>query len=429
MVRDTSESRATGGPISGAHTFYVATHYKDFQLLWLGSFVAQAAQWLQILTLGWLVLELTEGNAFLTGSVAGVRFLPVLLISPWAGVLADRLDRRKLLMATQLVMAGAAMGFASLVLVSDVGSGEVSGPLRVWHPFAYSVIAGVAHSIIQPVRQAMVANVVPHQNLASAIALTNMAYPSTRIVGPALGGLLIATLGFTWNFFFEAGAYLLIVLLMVPMRLPYREEVSRTRVSAISSLKDGVRYVIRTRAIMQLIVMSFIPNLVFQPLVFVLPVFTNEVLNRGADAGGILAAAMGVGGITSATCIAALGFVFRKGIVTFAGLIGGCIFVLLFSQSEWYLVSIPLLAGLGFCNNMFRTGNGTLVQLLVPDELRGRVISIYMLDQGFVPLATLLISLLIHIWNPGDAFTAIASVCLVFAVLQAVAFREVRRLE
>ena len=179
-------------------------------------------------------------------------------------------------MATQLVMAGAAMGFASLVLVSDVGSGEVSGPLRVWHPFAYSVIAGVAHSIIQPVRQAMVANVVPHQNLASAIALTNMAYPSTRIVGPALGGLLIATLGFTWNFFFEAGAYLLIVLLMVPMRLPYREEVSRTRVSAISSLKDGVRYVIRTRAIMQLIVMSFIPNLVFQPLVFVLPVFTNE---------------------------------------------------------------------------------------------------------------------------------------------------------
>ena len=103
--------------------------------------------------------------------------------------------------------------------------------------------------------------------------------------------------------------------------------------------------------------------------------------------------------------------------------------MLLFSQSEWYLVSIPLLAGLGFCNNMFRTGNGTLVQLLVPDELRGRVISIYMLDQGFVPLATLLISLLIHIWNPGDAFTAIASVCLVFAVLQAVAFREVRRLE
>ena len=429
MARQTNESGVAGGPVGGAHSLYVATHYRDFQLLWLGSFVAQAAQWLQILTLGWLVLELTDGNAFLTGTVAGVRFLPVLLIGPWAGVLADRLDRRKLLMATQLVMAGAAMSFAALVFASDVGSGEVSGPLRIWHPFVYMVIAGVAHSIIQPVRQAMVANVVPRQNLASAIALTNMAYPSTRIVGPALGGLLIATLGFTWNFFFEAGAYLLIVLLMVPMRLPYREEASQKGASAIGSLKEGVRYVIRARAIMQLIVMSFIPNLVFQPLVFVLPVFTREVLDRGPDAGGFLAAAMGIGGITSATCVAVLGFVFRKGMITFMGLIAGCIFVLLFSRSEVYPVSLVLLAGLGFSNNLFRTGNGTLVQLLVPDDLRGRVMSIYMLDQGFVPLATLLISLLIHVWNPGDAFTVIASVSLVLAVLQAVAFREVRQLE
>ena len=196
--------------------------YRDFRLIWAGNFAAQSVQWLQILTVGWLVLHLTEGNALLTGTVVGIRTLPVLLIGPCAGVLADRMDRRRLVMVSQSVMAVVAALFAVMVLSTDLDSDPVSGPLRWWHPFIYMALAGIAHAIIQPVRQAMVVNTVPRHGLTSALALNGMVYPATRILAPAVGGVLIATLGFKWNFFLEAMAYLGIVLSLLPARLPYR---------------------------------------------------------------------------------------------------------------------------------------------------------------------------------------------------------------
>lgn len=403
--------------------------YRDFRLVWLGNFVAQGGQWLQFLTVGWLTLELTEGNALLTGTVVAVRSLPVLVVGPWAGVLADRVDRRKLVMATQVGMAGAACLFAFLVMATDLEADPVSGPLRWWHPFVYMVFTGLAHSVLQPVRQAMIANTVPRRALTSALALNGMVYPSTRIVAPAVGGLLIAALGFKWNFFLEATAYLAMVLLLLPVKLPYREEAARQRVSAFDSMKDGMRYVWRERSIVQLMVLGFIPNFVLQPLVFMLPVFTTEVLGRGAATGGLLASAVGIGGVAAAVMVAAVGFIFRKGMTTFYGLIGACCFVLLFAQSAWLLASFAFLVGMGFFQYVFRVANSTLVQTIVPDALRGRVMSIYMLDHGFTPLATLLIGLIVHLWNPSGAFTVIGAVSLGLSVVMALAFRQVRRLE
>lgn len=403
--------------------------YRDFRLVWLGNFVAQGGQWLQFFTVGWLVLKLTGGDALLTGSVVGIRSLPVFLIGPWAGVLADRTDRRKVVMATQTCMAVAAVSFAILVIMSDLDSDPVSGPLRWWHPFVYMVVAGLANSIFQPVRQAMIANTVPRHALASALALNGMVYPATRIIAPAMGGLLIAILGFKWNFFLEAMAYVGIVLLLLPVKLPYREESEGRRTSAISSMKDGLRFVWRERRIVQLITLGLFPNFIWQPLVFLLPVFTTQVLGRGAGAGGILVSSIGVGGVTAAVIIAGVGFVFRKGVVTFIGLIGSCLLVLLFALSPWYLASIAILAAMGFCQYIFRVANSTLVQTIVPDDYRGRVMSIYMLDQGFTPLATLLTSLLVHFWNPLDAFKVIGGFSVALSVLLAVTFSRVRRLE
>ncbi len=416
------------GRAPGLSAFSTARLYKDFRYVWAGNFFAISGQWLQLLTIGWLVLKLTDGNALLTGTVVGIRTLPVLVIGPWAGVLADRVDRRKLAIVTQTVMAAAAAIFAVLVIATDLEAEVPVGPLRWWHPFLYMIIAGVAHSIIQPVRQAMVANTVPRHALASALALNGMVYPSTRIVAPALGGLLIAVLGFKWNFFLEAALYLIIVLLMLPVRLPYRTNGPRERASVFASMLAGIRYVKNERSILQLIVMALIPNLVFQPLIFVLPVFTTEVLNRGAGSGGALAAAVGVGGLIAAVFIALVGYLTRKGIATFFGLIGGCIFILLFAQSHWMGVSFAMLMGLGFSQYVFRVANSTLLQTVVPDALRGRVMSIYMLDHGITPLATLLIGLFIHLWNPSGAFTVIAAVSLGIAVAQALAFRSVREL-
>jgi len=429
-ISDSETSAPSSGrrPSSGLSTFETVKRFKDFRLVWIGNFFAQGAQWLQILTIGWLVLQLTDGNALLTGTAVGVRTLPILFIGPWAGVLADRLDRRKLIMVTQTVMAAAAVSFAILVIATDLDSETSSGPLLWWHPFIYMAISGIAHSIIQPVRQAMIANTVPREFLTKALALNGMVYPSTRIVAPALGGILIATLGFNWNFFIEAVAYVIMVLLLIPARLPFRTESSEKQLSMLASMRGGLVYVWREKSILQLIVMSFIPNFVFTPLVFILPVFTSQVLNRGPEAGGVLAAAIGAGGIVAGVIIATVGFVVRKGLATCWGLVVGCVFVVLFAQSNLYLVSIAALVGLGFCQYIFRVGNSTLIQGTVPDDLRGRVMSIYMLDSGFVPLATLAISLLIHFWNPQDAFTAVGILALALALVQFATFKLVRRL-
>ena len=250
-----------------------------------------------------------------------------------------------------------------------------------------------------------------------------------RIAGPAVGGLLIATLGFSWNFFIEASAYVIIVLVYLPMRLPFREERTSNEASLLASMREGLAYVVKEKTILQLILMAFIPNLVFQPVVFVLPIFTTQVLGRGAEAGGILAGAVGAGGIIAAVIIAGRGFVIRRGQATLVGLIGGCVFILLFSQSTWYFSSMAFLAGLGFFQYLFRVGNNTLIQTIVPDHLRGRVMSIYMLDNGLTPLATMLISFFIHVWSPAGAYTVIASISLALALLQLVFFRRVWQLE
>lgn len=409
-------------------TFKIALQYRDFRLVWVGNFFSQGAQWMQVLTIGWLVLKLTDGNALLTGTVVGIRTFPVLLIGPWAGVLADRVDRRKLIIIAQLGMAAAAIVFAFLVIATDLESETPSGPLRWWHPFIYMTIAGVGHSFIQPVRNALVANTVPRQAIVRAMTLNSMAFPTTRIVAPAIGGIIIATLGFNWNFFLEALAYIIMVGLMIPVRLPYSAQERQSSVSALNSLRDGISYVWREKPVLQLIVMSFIPNMVFTPLLFILPVFTSEVLGRDADAGGILSAAIGAGGIVAGVLITACGFLAGKGKATFFGLIGGCLFILVFAQSTWYVVSIATLACLGFCQYYFRTGNSTLIQAIIPDQLRGRVMSIYQLDNGFVPLATFATSWLVHIWNPGDVYTVIAGVSLLLAVAQLWVFHQARRL-
>ena len=429
MARNPAPPTGTKPGPSGGGNFWIISRYPDFKYLWIGNFFTVGAQWIQILTVGWLVLELTGGNAFLTGTVVGIRTFPILIIGPWAGVLADRMDRRKLVMVTQVYMAVSALVFASLVLATDLDAQPVSGPLRWWHAFIYMGVSGVAHSIVGPVRQAMVSNTVPLRDLGSALALNGMAHPSMRIVGPAIGGLLIATLGFNWNFFIEAAAYVVVVLIYLPMRLPYREQLTSNGVSMLASMKEGLTYVVKEKTILQLILMAFIPNLVFQPVVFVLPIFTTQVLGRGADAGGILAGAVGAGGIIAAVIIASRGFIIRRGQVTLFGLIGGCFFILLFSQSTWYLSSMACLAGLGFFQYMFRVGNNTLIQTIVPDSLRGRVMSIYMLDNGLTPLATMLISFFIHVWSPAGAYSVIALISLALALLQLVFFRRVWKLE
>ena len=427
------EEGPRGAPGSGTprhRGFHISTfaslRNRDYRFLWAGNFLASGAQWLQMLTLGWLVLHLTrdpvtgQGSALLSAMVIGIRPLPVLFIGPWAGVLADRIDRRQIVVVVQVALTALGVFFAFLVATERV---------LVWHAFAYVAISGICHAIIQPVRQALIANTVPRSDLSNALALHALGITSTRLLGPVLGGLLIVTLGgFKWNFFLESAAYAGMALLMIPMRTPYSEGHAAKHSSVFSNMREGFEYVWNDRVILYLIVLSFIPNFVFQPLVLLLPVFTSEVLESGAGLGGTLLAAMGAGGVVATLVIASMGFPIKKGLMALLALVIGSICVIVFAQSHWVPLSILIMVLLGFSHTSFRVSNLTLIQEIVPDTFRGRVTSIYYFDHGFAPLAVLIISLFVEFYGARGTLSIAGGLSLGAALLFLVTAHRIRQL-
>ena len=330
--------------------------------------------------------------------MGGLSTLPVLLVGPWGGVWGDRVDRRKLLMKIQTFMAILAVLFALLV-VSDHGL-ELSNQLRVWIAYSYVLASGISRSIAQPMRQALIANTVPPEAFGNAYASNSMNITGTRIFGPFVGGIIIASLGFTTNFLVEAALYASTVLVYLPMKTPYQREVVTRRRSAVSDFGDGVRFIRQEkRIILTLIMLGLIPNVVLHQAWFLLPVFTADVLRQKADVGGFLLSATGVGGFISSVIIASIGFTFKKGPVVLASTLASSIFVILFAVSPWLLPVYPLLPALIMIGLMsaaqshFRTTSGTLIQLSTPDRFRSRVTSLASYGQGFVFPFSILVGL------------------------------------
>ena len=414
------------------HTFDSWIAYRDYRFLWIGNFCANCAQWLQLLTVGWFVQDLTSGSAtsaLLVISVGAINTLPGLIVGPWGGVLGDRVDRRKLVMGVQSFMAVAAFAFASLV-VSDQGV-AFSDTVKVWLAYVYILTSGVARSIIQPLRQALIANTVPREALGNALATNVLTITSTRLIGPFFGGVLLATLGFYWNFTIEGLLYVGMVLMFIPMRTPYyRERPAARGRSPLSDLKEGIRYIWRDeRVIFNLMFLGLIPNLILQPFMFLLPVFTVEVVKQGPDVGGFLLAANGAGGLTAAFIIASVGFIFKKGHVVLFMAIASSVTVLLMAYSQWLAVAIIVIALVGFSQSAFRTTNGTLIQTIVPDNLRSRVTSLQGYGRGFIIFSSLLVGWFADITTVSMAIMAMGLLGLALAVWGTLTLSRVRELE
>ena len=196
-------------------TFDAWIAHRDYRFLWVGNFFANTAHWLQLLTLGWLVRDLTvdsEWSALLVVGISGISTLPGIVIGPLGGVLGDRVDRRRLIMSLQAFMMCLSFAFACVIAFDLV---------EVWHVFAYAIISGACLSITQPMRQALIANTVAPHMLGNAYATNVLTIPGTRAIGPFVGGFLIFNLGFFWNFTMEALLYLGMILAYLPMRTPY----------------------------------------------------------------------------------------------------------------------------------------------------------------------------------------------------------------
>ena len=407
------------------HTFDTWLGYKNYRFLWIGNFCGNNAQWLQLLTVGWLVRDLSEGSSsssLLVVTVGAINTLPGLVVGPWAGVLGDRVDRRKLLITIQTFMATAAILFSFLVLSERV---------TIWHTYAYVIFSGVARSFAQPLRQALIANTVPREVLGNALATNVLTITSSRLLGPFIGGFLIATLGFFWNFVLEAAFYMLMVLALLPMKTPYyRPAESSARKSPLADLKEGIVYIWRgERVIFNLILLGLIPNVVLQPFMFLLPVFTEEILKRGAEIGGSLLALNGLGGLVAAFIIASVGFIFRKGMLVIGLALFSSVSVIVLAYSEWLWAGILMVAIFGFSQSAFRTTNSTLVQSIIPDALRSRVTSLRSYGQGFVVVTSLAVGWFADQTSAVMAVTVMGSVGLALTLCCLLALRRVRALE
>ncbi len=355
--------------------------YRNFRYLWTSTLFTSAGNWVQQVTLGWLAYDLT-GSALLVGTLSGIRALPFLLVGPIGGVLTDRVDRRRLLMGTQLWLLVMALGFAVLI---------ASGRVEVWHMFAFSLLSGASWAISNPIRQALVANSVPRESLMNAIALNSAAFNAMRTVGPAIGGLLIALTGPATNFFIQALCFLGVYLAVWPLDIPRVGTSAHRGDSMLKSFREGVQYTVRDPVIMALMIVALIPSLFMMPFTMgLMPVFAEDVLKAGPDGLGLLLAGNGVGALIGTLTLASAGDVSRKGRLLLGFAMGSGASIALFSFTTWLPASLLTLLAVGACQQLYMSTNNTLLQSLTTDEYRGRVMSLYMLDHGLIPAGGML---------------------------------------
>lgn len=378
-----------------------------------------AGQWVQQVTMGWLTYELT-GSSVLLGTLNAVRALPFLISGPIAGVAADRLDRRALLISIEFLLAAASLGMGVLV-----GSGQ----LEVWHLFVFAIATAVAWSCNQPVRQTLVPAVVPRHDLMNAIALNSVAFNVTKVLGPAAGGVLIALIGASGNFYVQAAAYTAVVAVIFKMRVPPVEE-GLDQASVMQHLKEGLLYVRSTPVVLALMIAALVPNIFAMPYQALMPVFQKDVLGVGADGLGLMLAAPGVGAVVATLFLATFADSFRrKGLLLLGalGLLG--FFLILFAQAASLPLALLTLVGVGGAQIFYAATTNTLIQLSVPDRLRGRVMSIYMLDHGLSPAGSLLAGIGAHFFGAPATVSVMGAMVIVLALLVTWRLPQLRDLE
>ena len=404
----------------GLRTFSSLQTNRDYRYLFAGNLCGNGAHWLQLVTIGWLALDVS-GSAFHSIMAVAVRALPILLVGPWGGVLADRWDRRVLAMVTQIALALGALTFAVLVTRGQVET--------VWHVYGYTLAMGVALAVAQPTRQALIANTVRRPDMANALALSAMSTTSMRLVGAGAAGVMLGFLDFQWNFFVEGGLYVGMALLMIPMRTPYQEASTTGGDSPLSNLRQGLSYVLGNRIIFRLMVLNFARAAVFGPLLLLLPAYASGALDAGSGTGTAMIVVMGIGGTAASLIISSWGFFTRKGLVGLISLISGSgvIFTLGLSPVVW--LSVPVMIVMGLSQTHFIVSNQTVIQTLVPDTLRGRVSSVWHYEQGLIPFFAGVIGLIANFVGIASAMVWFGGIALVMGLFFLLAFEDIRRLD
>ena len=368
------------GPRPQWRSAFSALRHRNFRLLWMSTLFVSGGNWVQQVTLGWLAFHLS-GSALQVSVVLGLRAIP-LLMAPLAGVLADRFDRRKVLLIDQAFLALLAIGFAAVILADLV---------QMWHLYLFSFLTGAGWSINNPTRQTLVSNSVPRDSLMNAIALNSMAFNTTRIFGPAAAGFLITFFGPGLNFLLQAFFYVGVMALIFPFRAEYasRERANRD-VSILHNLREGFSHVTRNRTTLTVILVALVPTLTMMASTMTLmPVYAVEVLGQKPDEGnklGLLLTGAGIGGFIGTLLMAMFSQVRSKGRLLLTALAIGGVGIIVFSQIDTLAAAMSALVVIQAALMVNMTTNNTVLQMITPDWMRGRVMGVYMMDIGMMPL-------------------------------------------
>ncbi|MBI1259923.1 MAG: MFS transporter [Chloroflexi bacterium] len=400
---------------SGFHSLKV----RNFRLFIFGQIVSLTGTWMQTTAQAWLVLELSNSPLAL-GVVTTLQFLPVTILSLYGGVLADRLPKRRTLIATQslLLIQAAIFGFL-------VGTNMI----QLWHIYFLAISQGIVQAIDTPVRQAFISEMVGRDELVNAVALNSMTFNGARIIGPAVAGFVIAQFGIAPALYFNAASYVAVIfaLFMMSEKALFKALIM-PQGSAWKRLKEGLTFVWRTPELLVLIIALAAIGTFGYNFTVTLPLISDFILHSDAQGFGILSSVFGVGSLTAAIATAYIRNPTHKVI-----LIAAAIFSLLFvltAITPYFAITALILAGLGAAAIVFSTGVNSLMQLNTPDELRGRVMSInVLLILGSTPVGAFLIGLMSdHLGVPAAVMTC-AMLCLLGVGIAALYLRRHRAVE
>jgi MFS family permease len=358
-----------------------ALHYRNFRLFFMGQSISLIGTWMQRIALGWLVYQLTH-SAFLLGLVSFSAQIPTLIVAPVAGVLADRWDRYRLLVVTQTLAMLQAFVLAFLVL---------TGLIHIWHIVVLSIILGIINAFDMPIRQAfMVQMVDDKKDLGNAIALNSSMVNGARLLGPSTAGLLIAAVGTGICFLINALTYIAVIVSLLMMKIAKTDgKPARTR--GWHELKEGLRYVSGFEPIWAVLLMLAVMSAMGMPYAMLMPVFAKDILHGGPDTLGFLMGASGVGALTGALYLAAKKSVLGLGrlIPIASATFGVTLIIFSFSHYLWLSLILLVFSGVGMMVQL--ASSNTLLQTMVEDDKRGRVMSLYsMAFVGMMPVGSLI---------------------------------------
>jgi predicted MFS family arabinose efflux permease len=372
---------APGGPLA-------SLRHRDFRVLLFSTMALQTGSWVQTVGQGWLVKVDLHGSATNLATVALLRGASLLLISPFGGYLAGRFERRKQLVAYTGVSASIAALLAVLV---------ATGHIEIWMVYCTAILAGAVDAVAAPIRSMLVYDSVGGDDLTNAVALNSLAGNTMRVVGPSIGGALIATVGTKGTFELQAACLFGAMVLTWFLR-PSHPEL-KDRLGMFRSIGEGVAYVWRDRRMLTIVVMAMVPSLLVYPYVTFLPVFATDGMHSGSSGYGYLASAVGLGSLLGGVMVAFTSGRGRMGPRMMWACLFYCLFVGLFALMDHLWLGLAMLTVAGIFHSIYSAFNASLMQLKAATAYRSRVLSLQTMTSGITPFAGLLMGLMIDRWG------------------------------